>query len=218
VNVGETRCLVDNWMRKIFALVFVGGVDSAMKPDNGWTGYIEKYRNEINDKGNCEDFAIDLRGHQDAKGRKYFRCPVNGGGFDVVVLSDDCLFQFRFWSRAENSVHSSKPKLPLRLATCLTEKKHAINGVKAEKIDLDNGYATLTCEQERFHHWLLGKYTFKLNGVSTSVSNDKANLLCASFYNMRELTKNVLRAQGYQANYYRLYQSATADGSPIVAE
>ncbi len=67
VNVGETPCLVDNWMRIIFALVFVGGVDSATITSLDVSGapipttkYIKDHRDQIRGGRACGNKTVKL--------------------------------------------------------------------------------------------------------------------------------------------------------------
>jgi hypothetical protein len=218
VNVGETPCLVDNWMRIIFALVFVGGVDSGLvTPHDGSkdpTKYIKDYRDKIKDGRKCVTFGI-LGDDADVAGREYFRVPYSAKylfGFDVVVHSMECLIHFHFPPFDGAFVGYSKQKLPVNVGDCLDVAEDEMPNVKGVKIDPHaEGYATVQCEfrQNNGQNKPLGEYTFRWHEISlkpikklgsddaiaTGTDEDsghRANKLCASFYLRRKYTRDLI--------------------------
>jgi hypothetical protein len=180
VNVGETPCLVDNWMRIIFALVFVGGVDSALGPLGdlkATTEFPEDYWNEIKRGRTCEEYPFDYEfdgwiRSEYASDHKYFRCRANAREerSDVVVMySNQCLFQFHFTSSDGKFVETPKWNPPEDAVVCLDLKDFEATAVNAGPVSLDaNRIATVKC---LFDKKLLGEYKFKWGGNSDKISH-----------------------------------------------
>jgi len=198
-------------MRIIFALVFVGGVDSATVTSRDGTKdpteNIIAYRDKIRGgRQGCVDFEIV----NNNEGRKYFQCPFLS---DVVVHSNECLFFFRFSTWEQKWSYSINAELPVDVGDCLEVAKNENKDVKAVLVSLDaNRIATVQC-------WLdkeaLGEYTFmwRDGGVSgffqgftdgilyKTTSGEKphepysvkwANKVCASFKDRWKATQDLL--------------------------